>query len=144
MTQKCCNVLFHSVKSTVSLDIIQAENFPHHLKDIWILQIESTWSKVLSCTVSTLLLSLKDILVQHFLFSTYCRQGEEGNGKHRETGRNSLPDPRLWHFVSVSDGGHCHLRREREKIITGNPILPVSNEMLTSRVNNLTFTSSDW
>lgn len=26
---------------------------PHHLKDIWILQIKSTWSKVLSCTVST-------------------------------------------------------------------------------------------
>lgn len=54
---------------------------------------------------------------------SYCRQSEEGDGKHGEAGCNSLPDPRLRHFVSVSDGGHCHLRREEAEMNRRNPIL---------------------
>lgn len=71
---------------------------------------------------------------------THCRQSEEGDGKHGEAGCNSLPDPRLRHFVSVSDGGHCHLRREEAEMNRGNPIW---DKCRHRRVDDLTSTSSE-
>lgn len=80
------------------------------------------WPAVSICLMSTLRQGGKSAHVRatsasHLAgtFSTHSRQSEEGDGKHRETGCDGLSDPRLWHLVSVSNGGHGNLWQEHEE-----------------------------
>ena len=56
---------------------------------------------------------MKDSLIQQFLFQLTAGSAKKEMAKTEKQGCNGLSDPGLWHFVSISNGSHCHLGKKQ-------------------------------